>query len=90
MTNQDSPLGDGNNFFYANAGDAQGWKLFQYDFNGILEPGHIGAVCHASCAGSYIHWSKGRRRGAAEGMPWPNGTNQSRRRNNQLGPQEGT
>ena len=47
MINQDSPLGNGNNFFYANAGDAQGWKLFQYDFNGILEPSNIGAVCHA-------------------------------------------
>lgn len=30
MINQDSPLGNGNNFFFADSGDGNGWKIFQY------------------------------------------------------------
>jgi len=33
--NGDSPMGNGNNYYLANAGDGKGWKIVQYDHNNI-------------------------------------------------------
>jgi len=35
----DTPLGNGNNWYLAQAADGKGWKILQYDHNAIMNPG---------------------------------------------------
>lgn len=51
---QDSPLGNGNNYYLANAGDGMGWNIVQYDHNNAGE----GGLCQgADCNDRLIYWS---------------------------------
>jgi hypothetical protein len=54
MVNQDSPMGNGNNFFIADPGDGGGFVILQYDHDG----GALGTLCHESCGGDFeMRWS---------------------------------
>ena len=51
--NQDSPMGNGNNYYLAEAGDGTGWKIVPYDHNTAGD-----ATCDPSkCNEHLIHWS---------------------------------
>ena len=53
---QDSIVGNGNNYFLANSGDGNGWKIVQYDHNNVAEG--IGAtLCDEKCAAEPYAWS---------------------------------
>lgn len=53
MTNTDSPLGNGNNYYLANAGDGTGWKIVPWDHNARGDP-----VCNFPvCDSKIIYWS---------------------------------
>ena len=51
--NQDSPIGNGNNYYLAQAGDGTGWKLQAYDFNFPFPAGCQQEVCSERL----VHWS---------------------------------
>ena len=50
---QDSPIGNGNNYYLAQAGDGLGWKLQAYDFNFPFPAGCQTKVCDERL----VHWS---------------------------------
>lgn len=53
VINGDSPMGNGNNYYLADAGDGKGWKIVQYDHNNI----GAGFLCDATCDKDSIYWS---------------------------------
>eukprot|EP00520_Triparma_pacifica_P000531 CAMPEP_0118634400 /NCGR_PEP_ID=MMETSP0785-20121206/1521_1 /TAXON_ID=91992 /ORGANISM="Bolidomonas pacifica, Strain CCMP 1866" /LENGTH=951 /DNA_ID=CAMNT_0006525361 /DNA_START=344 /DNA_END=3199 /DNA_ORIENTATION=- len=54
---QDSPMGNRNNWYLANANDGTGWKIVQYDHNGILTGAQNDFLCHEGCSDRLVDWS---------------------------------
>jgi len=51
--NYDSPLGSGNNYYLAEAGDGLGWKIVPYDHNTATDPS-----CNPQeCNSKLVYWS---------------------------------
>lgn len=49
----DSPLGNGNNYFLAQTGDSNGWKIVQYDHNGGFQQDDL--LC--PCENDILQWA---------------------------------
>lgn len=57
MLNQDSPLGNGNNYYLAYTGNGNKWSMVQYDHNTILGASVPGQCDPAQCSSTMIKWS---------------------------------
>lgn len=61
--NQDSPLGNLNNWFVATTPDlnnSRKYKILQYDHNNVGDGGTLGLLCDQSCAQKAVYWSVAR------------------------------
>jgi hypothetical protein len=58
MLNQDSPLGNGNNYYLAYPGTGDGrWSMVQYDHNSIMSDSTPGQCDSGQCPTTMINWS---------------------------------
>jgi len=55
LISHDSPMGIGNNYLLAQSGDNNGWKLVQYDHNGVGQFATL--LCSELCAPKLVNWS---------------------------------
>jgi len=56
IMHQDSPLGNGNNYYLAQTGSGGGWKMVPYDLDNAATRVGI-QICGEECAARMVHWS---------------------------------